>query len=234
MKDTYIEGKDTGEIINIALCALQAKSDREAALNAAELLNVTLGQLLRDIISSDFQASQLLEYPAPLSDLGSRADAAAAFRIINGNVHRAIMLMRRIRNEAARSTYAFSLTNYKDQLLEILNELATPWAALDKCETKTIAEKLLRWIQIEEDGLWRNKYEEGVLECPDKLMQELVMHHQQDDEVNIPRFSLNISVSILCALIAHDKDILLNGLSGNSLLVHALHKHSMQPVSHAA
>ncbi|MDH4317208.1 MAG: hypothetical protein OEV64_02355 [Desulfobulbaceae bacterium] len=234
MKNTRLQDQDIGEIINTALCALNAQNDREAALNAAELVNVTLGQLLRDVISSDFQASLLLDYPAPLSDLGSRADAAAAFRLIGGNVHRAVMLVRRIRNEASRSTYAFSLADHEEQLREIYNELETPWSALNECATKTIAEKLLQWIQIEEDGLWRRKYEEGILECPDKLRRELMENHQEGDQLTLPRFCLNIATSILCTLIVHDKDILLKGLSGNSLLVHALHKHSMVSVSRAA
>ena len=234
MKDTAIIGKDTGEIINTALCALQAKTDRDAALNAAELVNVTLGQLLRDVISSDFQAAQLLEYPAPLSDLGSRADAATAFRLIDSNVYRAIALIRRIRNDAARSSYSFSLEDHKDQMREIFTELTTPWRALDKCATKTIAEKLLRWIQIEEDGLWRDKHEQGILECPEKLKQELMQKHQLGDDSNMPCFCLNIATSILCALITHDKDVLLNGLSGNNLLVNALNQHSEKSISRAA
>lgn len=213
MDELPFDHSEVLEVINTTLNVLVGESDRGAVLVAAELINNTLGQFLQDIFPPEFKSSSLLKYPGPLSTLSARADAVYAFRLVGKNIHHVISLFRHVRNNAAHSFSDFTLDGQSQRLQEAYTELVNPWTSIDKLAVQLIVEKLFRWVKADEDGTWREMYDQGVFSNPHEVLKELVKSQRKHLEAHRPKFHLAVAVSLLCALIVYHKKKLLDSLN---------------------
>ena len=100
---------------------LTNESDRGAILIGASKIENYLENLLLAIIPSHTKAykSRLFNYPGTLSSFSGKIELLYAFRLIDELLYQSLNALRKIRNEAAHTSNAFSLKESKDLLATI-------------------------------------------------------------------------------------------------------------------
>lgn len=225
MKNIQFQSSHIKHAIDTTLNALTNHTDRDSSLIAAELINDSLQQLLRQIVPSDFSASQLFEYPAPLSSLSARADAAVAFRLIPQQMHKVIRTIIQIRGNAARSTYDFSLSEDGSKLEAACLELNETWQRIDEISAIVISERIFSALN-KHHGFKRGKDAPSCFGQPGKFIEELLNCLKKLDPEMFAPLCLAAMTSIIRAIIASNKKDLTNGLNDQTLLIHALSANS--------
>ncbi|MDH4316757.1 MAG: hypothetical protein OEV64_00040 [Desulfobulbaceae bacterium] len=225
MKNGQSHSDHIRKAIDTTLSALSNHTDRDSSLIAAELINDSLQQLLRQIVPTYFSASQLFEYPAPLSSLSARADASAAFRLIPKQMHKVIRTIIQIRGNAARSTYDFSLSEDRNRLEAACLELNETWRSLDEVSAIIISEHIFSLLN-QHLGFHREKTEPSCFGQPENFIEELLYYLKKLEPHMFGPLCLATMTSIIRAVIAANKMDLTNGLNNQTLLIHALKTNS--------
>lgn len=198
MRELSFDHPDVEAVLETVFNVLVVESDRGAVLVGAELISDNLGNLLKEVFPQDLDAGKLLEYPGLLSSAASRCEAAYAFRLISGNLRRAINLLRRVRNAAAHSPAEFSLASHSDRLREVYSATVKPGDFVAEAARRFMAARLAAVSHAVDEKLGRpaRNYSE------DELQEFLA---SPEISLHLPKYQLAAAVSLICGLIVDHK-----------------------------
>ena len=117
-----VDHPDVRPVFETVLQTIVAESDRGAVLVAASIVDEYLGKLFEGLLPTTTPTDlrkRFLKYPNPLSSMAAKADIGLFTRLIPHSIHRAVTLLRQLRNDVAHSPESFRLADHINQVREM-------------------------------------------------------------------------------------------------------------------
>ena len=203
-----VDHPDVRPVFEKVLQTIFAESDRGAVLVASAVVDDYLGKLFEGILPSTTPTElrkHFLNYPSPLSSMATKADVALFTRLIPASIHRAITLLRRLRNDVAHSPDSFRLAEHLDRV-RAMSEIGP---GISHFVNQTAIEILMRgWVATVLDDEQKKAADEQFFKTPKDVLDYLS---------NVPeavailqeksyRLEIGVAVALICSTLVMRRD----------------------------
>ncbi|WP_072389405.1 hypothetical protein [Hyphomicrobium sp. CS1BSMeth3] len=203
----FLSEPEVAQALERMLNEFQRETDRGAVLIAGEMVSAQLAAEIRALAPPELRGkriNELLKYPGFLSSFSARCDVALLAGFIDASAHRSTVVLRRLRNDAAHSTDAFSLAVHRERLMQMCSLGSGVAASVSEFAAKSVLDDVVYRLKQRgmtlENEIGRNPFSSAAeifehLSVRPDLMAVL-------DE-RMPKMELAIGVWLLLGLIVH-------------------------------
>ena len=208
----FLKAPEVVETSQLLFTELLSESDRGAIIIAADVIDAHLDAFLREIAPASLTKNNLdaiLEHPGPLKTFSAKADVMHLMGLIPTQAHRAITLLRRIRNDGAHTQKSFALSDHKQRFDEMLEVLGGADDVIHNLAVESVmTDVIYKAIEIEMTDA------DGAFHKPFSTRADFLIYLQQNPhllvelERRVPKMSLALAMHLLTGLIVfHRKRI---------------------------
>jgi len=188
------------------------ESGRGAIIIGATSVEEHLTRLIDEILPNKNKKykKRLLTYPGPLSSFSAKIELAFAFRLIDENLYNSLNALREIRNEAAHNSISFSLNEIKEKLDKVFDLGQSAQIQIRNEAIKLMIE--LKVLTI------KSIFDQHNLTSDEKKthVENILKNKELDEslELQVPHWELIYGLSLICGMLAYQKERTLKVLKG--------------------
>jgi hypothetical protein len=208
-EEHFLGHPDIRQLFAAVFTTLVAESDRGAVLVGFAYVDNHLTALFQRVAPDSVgekKRDAVLSYPGPLASASAKTDVALFTRLIPAQLHRAIGLLRKIRNDVAHSPESFHLADHEARLREMYDLGPDVPTAINQFALEVLMKNFADQLvgpegPLDADGkpyfTTPQQLFAHVLALPDVLA--LLEEKRR-------RFELAMAIVLICALLVHYRE----------------------------